>query len=378
MKKLVMATGLMVAILALVGGGLAFRALSSGGSDSALAASKSTEDIFTSLGSNQNGTDTEQPWLGAQIVKTADGLTVRAVIADSPAEKAGLKRGDVITAVDGTQVGDMQALLNAIKGKKAGDTIKLSITRDGNAQDITATLEARPAPLAGTNPVLPELSGIPRDQLFSHIQGGSFDFTDKDGKSHTASIELGTVSSVDANAKKVTVDLNSGDSKTYTIGDGVVTVPADLSKFASGDKVVALSVDGNLRALATGAGRMMPFMGKLGGGCHGGRQGFGMFNGEGSSSGNGQRAQDAEPAEALRTSSTGRDSESGRSDIGPTRGAIQMHEKGMPEGIPFSCRRILCQRPANGLFLEPRRRTSIPSCRGPTSPGPQRSSRSGT
>jgi membrane-associated protease RseP (regulator of RpoE activity) len=280
MKKFAMATGLILAIVALVGGGLAFRALAGGGSDSALAASKNTEDVFTSLGSNQNGTDTtDQPWLGAQIKRTSDGLTVSAVIADSPAEKAGLKRGDIITAVDGTQVSDMQALLNAIKGKKVGDSITLSITRAGNAQDVTATLEARPAPLAGANPVLPELSGIPGDQLFSHVQGGSFQFTDSAGKSHTATVDLGTVSAIDANAKTVTVDLNSGGSNTYTIGDGVVTVPADLSKFASGDKVVVFSVDGNLRAIAKGAGGMMPFMGKLGRGMHGGWQGFGMFGG---------------------------------------------------------------------------------------------------
>ena len=280
MKKVVVATGLILAIVALLGGGFAFGALRGSDSDSALAASKNTEDVFTSLGANQNGTNTEQPWLGAQIKRASDGLTVSAVIADSPAEKAGLKRGDVITAVDGTQVSDMQALLNAIKGKKVGDSITLSITRDGNAQDVTATLEARPAPLAGANPVLPELSGIPRDQLFSHIQGGSFQFTDSADKSHTATIDLGTVSAVDANAKTVTVDLNSGSSKTYTIGEGVVTVPADLSKFASGDKVVVLSVDGNLRAIAKGAGGMMPFMGKLGRGCGGGRQGFGMFGGD--------------------------------------------------------------------------------------------------
>jgi membrane-associated protease RseP (regulator of RpoE activity) len=289
MKRFVMVTGLVVAIAVLVGGGLALKAFTSGGSDSALAASKGTEDVFTQLGSNQQGTaTTDHPWLGAHIVGTADGLTVRAVIADSPADKAGLNRGDIITAVDGTAVSDMHALLNAIKGKKVGDAVKLSITRDGSAQEIMATLEARPAPLSGTNQVLPELNDIPRDQLFSHIQGGSFNFTDKDGKSHTASVELGTVSSIDVDGKKVTVDLNGGESKTYTIGDGVVTVPADLSKFTNGNKVIAFSVDGNLRALATGAGRMMPMMGKLGRGCQGGWRGFGAFGNESSgNSGNG-------------------------------------------------------------------------------------------
>lgn len=283
MKKRLMATGLILAIVALVGGGFAFRALAGGHSDSALAASKKTEDVFTQIGSSQNGTTTDQPWLGAQIRRTSNGLTVAAVIADSPADKAGLKRGDIITAVDGTQVSDMQALLNAIKGKKIGDTITLSITRDGAAQQITATLEARPAPLPGAS-LLPELAGIPRDQLFSHIQGGSFQFTDKDGKSHTLNIDLGTVSAVDANAKTVTVDLNSGGSKTYTIGEGVVTAPADLSKFASGDKVVVLSVDGNLRAIAKGAG-MMGFLGKGFGGMRG-MHGWGMFGDDNGSGGN--------------------------------------------------------------------------------------------
>jgi membrane-associated protease RseP (regulator of RpoE activity) len=277
MKKFVMVTGLVVAIVALVGGGLAFRAFSGGGSDSALAASKSNDDVFTQSGSNQGADTTGQPWLGIQVKRTADGPTIAAVIADSPADKAGLQRGDVITAVNGTSVSDVPALLSAIKDLKVGDSITLSITRDGNAQEITATLEARPAPLAGTNPVLPELSGIPLDQIFSHIQGGSFTFTDADGKSHTASIDLGTVSAVDANAKTVTVDLNSGGSKTYTIGEGVVSFPADLTKFASGDKVAVVSVDGNLRAIATGAGRALPFLGKGLGGMRGHMRGFGMF-----------------------------------------------------------------------------------------------------
>jgi len=276
MKKQLMATGLVLAIIALVGGGLAFRAFTGGDSDSALAASKNTEDVFTQLGANQNGDDTtDQPWLGAQIKRTSEGLVVAAVIADSPADKAGLQRGDIITAVDGTSVSDMQALLNAIKGKQVGDTVTLSITRDGNAQEITATLEARPAPLPGANALLPELSGIPRDQLFSHIQGGSFQFTDQDGKSHTATIDLGTVSAVDANAKTVTVDLNSGSSKTYTVAEGVTAIPSDLTKFASGDKVVVLSVDGNLRLISKGAGMMRLSKGL--GGMRGHMRGFGMF-----------------------------------------------------------------------------------------------------
>jgi membrane-associated protease RseP (regulator of RpoE activity) len=276
MKRLVIVAGLVAAIIVAIGGGLAFRAFT-GSSDDALAASKSTEDVFSQVTSNQNAT-TDSPWLGAQIQNTSNGPTVANVIAGSPAEKAGLQRGDVITAVDGTQVTDLKSLLTALKGKNVGDTITFSITRDGNAQTITATLEARPEPLAGVNKLLPELGGIGAGQLFSHLQGGSFSFTDKDGKSHTLSVDLGTVSSVDTNAKKITVDLNAGGSQTYTITDSVVTRPADLSKFASGNKVVVVSVDGNLRAIATGPAGM------LGKGMMG--RGFGMM-GNGDNSGNG-------------------------------------------------------------------------------------------
>lgn len=280
MKKLIMAVGLAVAVIAILGGGLAFWAVNGGGSSrSALAASQDQQDIFSAISSQQGTTPaTEKPWLGAQIALTPDGLTVSSVIADSPADKAGLKRGDVVKSVDGTQVSDMQALLNALKDKKPGDSVTLSITRDGNAQDIAVTLEARPAPLPSANPILPELNGIPGDQLFSHILGGSFQFKDNNNNSHTATVDLGSVTAVDANAKTITVDLNAGGSKTYTIGDGVITAPTDLSQFQSGDKVAAISVDGNLRLVAKNPGRLLSF----GKGCRGGMrggQGFGMMPG---------------------------------------------------------------------------------------------------
>ncbi len=281
MKRLVIVAGLVAAIALAIGGGFAFRAFW-GGSDDALAASKSTEDVFSQLTSNQNDT-TDSPWLGAQIRNTSNGPTVANVIAGSPAEKAGLQRGDVITAVDGTQVTDLKSLLTALKGKNVGDTVTFSITRNGNAQTITATLAARPEPLPGVNKLLPELSGITGNQLFSHLQGGSFSFTDKDGNKHTLNVDLGTVSSVDTNAKTITVDLNAGGSKTYAITDSVTTRPADLSKFTSGNKVVVLSVDGNLRAIATGG------LGMLGKGF-GHMRGFGfggMMNNGADDSGNG-------------------------------------------------------------------------------------------
>ena len=269
-KKLIFITAAAAAVIGLVVGVVAI-GTANHGSD-ALAAEDS---IPTAQGA----------WLGAAIARTPDGLTISQVIADSPADKAGLKRLDVITAVAGTQVSDMAALLNALKDKKPGDTVTLSINRGGSAQDITVTLEARPEPLPRDHPVFPELNGIPQDQLFSHMLGGSFQFTDKDGSKHTVTTDLGTVTAVDTSAKTITVDLNAGGSKTYNITDAVIIAPNDLSKFQSGDRVSIISVDGELRAISKGLGGMMPFSGKGKGGRHHGGGGFG---GEGGMHGGGQ------------------------------------------------------------------------------------------
>jgi membrane-associated protease RseP (regulator of RpoE activity) len=254
--------------------------------------------VFTGAGSSSTAVaaqDNTAPsnqsvYLGVQLTQTPDGPTIAAVIAGSPADKAGLQRGDVIKAIDGTAVSDLQAVRSALTGKNAGDTVTVSITRNGNAQDVTVTLEAPPTPLPQAYPVLPELNGIPRDQLFSHLMGGSFQFTDQNGKSHTASVELGTVTAVNADAKTITVKLNSGNSTTYTISSDVTAVPSDLTKFANGDNVIAISVDGNLRALTKGAGLGLGFFGGIGGRFFGGGHGPGFggwqgFGGKGNGTG---------------------------------------------------------------------------------------------
>jgi len=216
-------------------------------------------------GSSNAQQTSQKAWLGAMVVQSTGGPTIAAVIADSPAEKAGLKRNDVIKSVDGNSVADPAAVRAAIQNKNPGDLVKLSITRDGNAQDVTVTLEARPEPLPEANPLFPELNGIPRDQLFSHFLGGSFQFKDASGNTHTATVDAGTVTGVDTSANTLTVDLNSGGSKTYNITSDVHIKPA-LSEFKNGDHVTAISVDGTLRAVTKG-GHFLPF---FGGEKHGG------------------------------------------------------------------------------------------------------------
>jgi len=263
MKRLSIAALLTLAVLVSVGTVVVARAMNGGSSSTASA--EPAQDLST-----------QKVWLGVQISRTPDGPTIAAVIAGSPAEKAGLQRGDVIKAVDGTSVSDVAGVRSDLANKNPGDTVKLSITRNGTAQDITVTLEAPPTPLPSNfSTLLPELSGITGDQVFSHLLSGSLQFKDSSGNTHTASADLGTVTAVDTNAKTITVNLNAGGSKTYSITSGVSTFPADLSKFQNGDNVAAISVDGNLRIVLDAPGRLLGFLGegKRGGAMHGG---FGM------------------------------------------------------------------------------------------------------
>jgi putative serine protease PepD len=65
------------------------------------------------------------------------------VSAGSAADSAGLKAGDVITAVDGTNVATAEKLRAIIAGHKPGDSITLTIDRGGSTKTITATLGAK-------------------------------------------------------------------------------------------------------------------------------------------------------------------------------------------------------------------------------------------
>ena len=79
---------------------------------------------------------------------TMEGIYVAKVVKGSAADKAGIKKGDVITAMDGTPISSMQDLSNAISAKSAGDKITLSVATVENsyqAKDKKVTLGERPS-----------------------------------------------------------------------------------------------------------------------------------------------------------------------------------------------------------------------------------------
>jgi Do/DeqQ family serine protease len=71
----------------------------------------------------------------------AKGVIVNSVRAGSAAEKAGLRQGDVITALNDAAVSDTNAFRNRVASNGPGSTITLTVLRDNREQKINATLD---------------------------------------------------------------------------------------------------------------------------------------------------------------------------------------------------------------------------------------------
>jgi putative serine protease PepD len=94
----------------------------------------------------RTGTSTT-PIIGVQLDMqyANDGARVQDVTAGGPSATAGLQSGDVIAAVDGKNIADATDLIVTIRAHAAGDTVKLTITRDGQSIVVPITLTASKA-----------------------------------------------------------------------------------------------------------------------------------------------------------------------------------------------------------------------------------------
>ena len=105
----------------------------------------------------ENGYVTGRPYLGitylavtdaqtaSQLGVNAYGVYVVEVVKGGPAEKAGLQAGDRIVSVDGTEIASKDDLGTLMQKHTAGDTLSITIARDGQMQTVNVTLGEKTA-----------------------------------------------------------------------------------------------------------------------------------------------------------------------------------------------------------------------------------------
>jgi photosystem II stability/assembly factor-like uncharacterized protein/uncharacterized FlaG/YvyC family protein len=132
-------------------GGKTFKKLTSGLPSSAMGRigidwyRKDPKVVYAIIDSAETGKGTAPPpaaFLGIQGEDAADGgAMITQVVADTPAEKAGLKANDIVIAAADVEVKDYFDLTESLRGKKKDDKLKLKVRRDKETLDLEASLD---------------------------------------------------------------------------------------------------------------------------------------------------------------------------------------------------------------------------------------------
>jgi len=150
----------------------------------------------------------------------ARGAIVSSIESGSAAERAGVKRGDVIVSFNGQPVTDYNALRNRVADAKPGSDASVGIMRDGSEKKLTVKLDEASANRSARNssgnapgntdqtalgvavePLTPETAA--RARLPRNLNGLLVENVDPDGRAADAGIQAGDVI-VEANRKAVT------------------------------------------------------------------------------------------------------------------------------------------------------------------------------
>ena len=105
------------------------------------------EQVVTTVDQILRTGKAEYPVIGAQVrtggAPDSEGATITEVMSDTPAERAGLLKDDIITAVDDHPVNDGIALIVAIRTHLPGETVEMSVVRGGDEQVVEVELDGK-------------------------------------------------------------------------------------------------------------------------------------------------------------------------------------------------------------------------------------------
>jgi S1-C subfamily serine protease/photosystem II stability/assembly factor-like uncharacterized protein len=100
-------------------------------------------------GGSGGGPGAGGPFLGILGEDDADGVKLTRVVEGGPAEKAGLKTGDIVKSIGSKDVDRYQELLEEVRGRRVGEKLDLTVLREGETRKVELTLAQRPGAASG-------------------------------------------------------------------------------------------------------------------------------------------------------------------------------------------------------------------------------------
>lgn len=205
----------------------------------------------------------DRAWLGVQVqpvtdeiadslgLKKAEGALVAQPQADSPAAKAGILAGDVITEVDGVKIKDSRDLARKVGMSAPGSSVKIAILRKGEAKTLSVALgkmpneqqakaETNDEGAANDSPRLGLTLAPAKDVAGSGDQGVAVVNVDPDGPAAERGVRTGDVI-LDVGGKAVTnvADVRKALSDARTAGKSTVLLRL---KTAEATRFIALPI----------------------------------------------------------------------------------------------------------------------------------------
>ena len=92
----------------------------------------------------KSGSEVEHAYLGVRLQETDNGVSLSAVLAGEPGQKAGLQTDDVVLEADGEKIESASDIQRAVDAHKPGDKLVLKVRRGGDERTVTVTLGTRP------------------------------------------------------------------------------------------------------------------------------------------------------------------------------------------------------------------------------------------
>jgi serine protease Do len=203
------------------------------------------------------------PWLGVTTQEiTSDlregldyqgsGVIVNRVIPDSPADKAGVRNGDVIVSFNSRNIDSPSELVDVVRAARVGQSVAVTVVRDGSRRTLSARLaewpenidedqldtpSPAPAPRAPRAPRAPQEPSTPRAYRFDW-NGDTFDLPDGDGTLLLRGMGRGRlgvqIQSLNAGLGEA---LGVPDGRGVLVMDVIKDTPAERAGMKAGDVI---------------------------------------------------------------------------------------------------------------------------------------------